>query len=75
MGEVQRYNRSIAHFNASAVTDSAYAMDAAHAKTGSKILRRPYHPAKAAYCDLFPDRCFFSPQPETQGMDGGYHSI
>ncbi len=75
MKVVKSYNASISRFNGSAVTGSAYAMDAKHAKSGSRIKSRPYHPAKAAYCDLFPDRCFFSPEPETQGMDGGYHSI
>jgi len=36
--------------------------------------KRP-HISKANFCDLFPDRCFFAPAPETQGIAGMYHSI
>lgn len=74
-GGVARYNQAIRLNNNAATSGSAYAMDLNHSLTGSRILDRPYHPASASFCDLHPDNCFFSPQPETQGMGGGYHSI
>lgn len=69
------FNDSISKFNKSMVTSSAYAMTAGTSLQGSRILSTPYHSAKVKFCSLHPDMCFFSPAPETQSVEGGYHSI
>ncbi len=37
--------------------------------------RRKKRDNQLEFCDLFPDRCYFAPAPETQGIAGVYHSI
>jgi len=74
-GVVKGVNGQIGAFNSALTSGSAYAMTAPTSTTGTRILDRPYHPAKVNFCALHPDRCFFSPAPETQSSEGGYHSI